>query len=192
MRSKTRRQFLKLCIVSAPSLAMARGVNADDAARGVASQPMYRKPGSLERYIDPLPIPKRLIPQSAGEGEVQYRVRMSEFTQQMHSQLPPTRMWGYEEQYPGPTIEALRGRSIVVQWENHLPSRHIFDIDPRIHGAMPPTPAVRTVPHLHGSRSSSESDGLPESWFTPGQSARYHYPNSQPATALWYHDLAVG
>jgi len=117
---------------------------------------------------------------------------MLEFKQQMHSQLPPTRLWGYEGQYPGPTIEALRGRSVVVQWENHLPAQHIFEIDPHIHGAMAPTPAVRTVPHLHGSRSRSESDGLPEKWFASGSSARYEYPNSQPAATLWYHDHALG
>jgi spore coat protein A len=117
---------------------------------------------------------------------------MMEFARQMHSQLPPTRLWGFEGQYPGPTIEAFRDRPIVVQWENNLPLRHIFEVDPRIHGAMPPTPAVRTVPHLHGSRSPSESDGLPEKWFTPGQSARYRYPNGQQATTLWYHDHAVG
>ena len=110
----------------------------------------------------------------------------------MHSQLPPTRLWGYEGQYPGPTIEALRGRPIVVEWENQLPAQHMFDIDPRIHGAMPPTPAVRTVPHLHGGRTRSESDGLPEKWFTPGNSALYDYPNSQQAATLWYHDHAVG
>ncbi|MGO9337363.1 MAG: multicopper oxidase family protein [Terracidiphilus sp.] len=110
----------------------------------------------------------------------------------MHSQLPPTKLWGYEGQYPGPTIESLRGRPIVVKWENQLPSQHIFDIDPRIHGAMPPAPAVRTVPHLHGARARSESDGLPEKWFTPGNSAIYHYPNSQQAATLWYHDHAIG
>jgi spore coat protein A len=70
--------------------------------------------------------------------------------------------------------------------------RHIFDIDPRIPGAMAPTPAVRIVPHVHGSGSPSDSDGLPDKWFTPGQSARYCYPNSQPAATLWYHDDAVG
>jgi spore coat protein A len=117
---------------------------------------------------------------------------MLEFTQQMHSQLPPTRLWGYEGQYPGPTIEALRGRPIVVQWENHLPAQHLFEIDPRIHGAMPPTPAVRTVPHLHGARTRSESDGLPEKWFTTGNSALYAYPNSQQAATLFYQDHAAG
>jgi spore coat protein A len=110
----------------------------------------------------------------------------------MHSQLPPTKVWGYEGQYPGPTFEAERGRPIDVLWENRLPARHIFAIDPHVHGAMPPAPTVRTVPHLHGSRSRSESDGLPEKWFTPGHSALYHYPNSQPAATLWYHDHAVG
>jgi spore coat protein A len=121
-----------------------------------------------------------------------YRMRMLEFTQQMHSQLPPTRLWGYEGQYPGPSIEAFRGRPIEVRWENHLPSKHIFEVDPLIHGAMPPAPAVRTVPHVHGSRSRSESDGLPEKWFTPGRAAHYSYPNCQPAATLWYHDHAVG
>ncbi len=187
-----RRVFLKLCMQSVPALVFANGLAGDGIDSRPSNQPAYRTPGSLDRYIDPLPIPKRLVPHSTSEGGVQYRVRMLEFTQQMHSQLPPTRLWGYEGQYPGPTIEALRGRPIVVQWENHLPSQHIFEIDPRIHGAMPPTPAVRTVPHLHGARTRSESDGLPEKWFTPGDSALYAYPNSQQAATHFYHDHAVG
>jgi spore coat protein A len=126
------------------------------------------------------------------KGALQYRVRMLEASHQMHSQLPPAKVWGYEGQYPGPTFEAERGEPIDVRWENHLPSQHIFKIDLHIHGAMPPAPAVRTVPHLHGSRSDSESDGLPEKWFTPGHSALYHYPNSQQAATLWYHDHALG
>jgi spore coat protein A len=117
---------------------------------------------------------------------------MLEFHQQLHSQLPPTKLWGYEGQYPGPIFDVQQGTPIDVRWENHLSTQHIFAIDPHVHGTMPPTPAVRTVPHLHGSRSESESDGLPEKWFTPGHSALYQYPNSQPATTLWYHDHAVG
>jgi spore coat protein A, manganese oxidase len=187
-----RRDFLKLCVASAPALIFAQGVSADDETGQSPSQPVYRKPGLLERYIDPLPVPKRLTPLGTGEGGIQYRVRMLEFTRQLHSQLQPTRLWGYEGQYPGPTIEAWRGKPAVVQWENHLPSQHILQVDPRIHGAMPPAPAVRTVPHLHGSRSPSASDGLPEKWFTPGKTDRYHYPNDQAAATLWYHDHAVG
>jgi spore coat protein A len=73
-----------------------------------------------------------------------------------------------------------------------LPQQHIFAVDPHIHGAMPPAPAVRTVPHLHGARTSSLSDGLPEKWFTPGSVVDYVYPNRQRAATLWYHDHALG
>ena len=83
--------------------------------------PQYRKPGSLDRYIDPLPIPKRHAPQRTGGTGIQYRVRILEFTRQMHSQLPATKLWGFEGQYPGPTIEATRGTPITVQWENNFP-----------------------------------------------------------------------
>lgn len=192
MISQKRRDFLKLCMASMPGLMLQRSANAETHSGPTDTLVQYRKPDSLDRYIDPLPIPNRLVPQETGRDDVRYHVRILEFTKQMHSQLPPTKLWGFGGQYPGPTIEAIRGTPITVQWENNLPLRHIFDVDPRIHGAMPPTPAVRTVPHLHGARTTSESDGLPEKWFTPGQTARYHYPNSQPATTLWYHDHAVG
>lgn len=192
MDSTNRRVFLKLFLKSAPAVALAGGIDAAGIKNHASTQPVYRTPGSLERYIDPLPIPKRLKPYATRESRDLYRARMLEFRQPMHSQLPPTRLWGYEGQYPGPTIEAFRGRPIEVRWENHLPLQHIFEVDPRIHGAMPPAPAVRTVPHLHGSRSRSQSDGLPEKWFTPGSSAVFAYPNSQQAATLWYHDHAVG
>ena len=44
---------------------------------------------------------------------------------------------------------------------------------------------------MHQSPSSN-SDGLPEKWFTPGKKVRYTYPNDQQAATLWYHDHAVG
>ncbi len=152
----------------------------------------YRTPGNLEPFVDPLPLLRRLAPSTTSRRATEYRVRMLECTHQLHSQLPPTRVWGYEGQYPGPTLEAVRDVPVLVRWENHLPAQHLLPVDPRIHGAMPPSPAVRTVPHLHGSRTTSESDGLPEKWFTPGSSAVYSYPNGQQAATLWYHDHAMG
>ncbi len=190
MALKHRRDFLKLCAASVPALVFGSGVEADEPT--AVSQPSYRLPAAVDRYIDPLPVPQRLMAQRTRKDKVEYRVRMLEFKRQMHSQLPPTRLWGFEGHYPGPTIEAFRGTETVIDWENHLPMQHIFAIDPHLHGAMPPAPAVRTVPHLHGSRTGSISDGLPEKWFTPGLSARYHYPNNQQAATLWYHDHAVG
>jgi spore coat protein A len=176
---------LKACGATLPGLLLPGGVS------GTQAQAAYRTPTTLDPYIDRLPIPRHLLPRKQ-KDTAEYRVRMMECMQQLHSQLPPTRLWGYEGQYPGPTIEAQRDHPIRIKWENHLPAQHIFPVDPRIHGAMPPSPAVRTVPHLHGSRTSSESDGLPESWFVPGYSALYSYPNHQQAATLWYHDHALG
>jgi spore coat protein A len=192
MDSTSRRDFLKGCLASVPALALGRGIDAGARQDPAAAAPRYRTPETLDRYIDPLPIPKRLAPYDTHKGAALYHVRMLEFARQMHSQLPPTRLWGFEGQYPGPTIEAFRGQPIKMRWENQLPLEHIFAVDAHIHGAMPPAPAVRTVPHLHGARSSSQSDGLPEKWFTPGSAAAYSYPNQQQAATLWYHDHAVG
>lgn len=157
-----------------------------------AAQIALRVPARIDRYIDPLPIPRKLTPVERHKGEDVYRVRMAETLHRFHSQLAPARVWTYEGQYPGPTFEALRGSPIVVQWENRLPAQHLFGVDTTIHGAMPPAPEVRTVPHLHGAQTRSESDGLPEKWFKPGDAAEYHYPNQQQAATLWYHDHAVG
>jgi len=146
----------------------------------------------MDRYIDPLPMPQKLAPIERHKDRDTYRVRMTETTHRFHSQLPAARVWAYEGQYPGPIFDVLRGRPIVVHWENLLPTQHIFGVDTTIHGAMPPAPAVRTVPHLHGAQTRSESDGLPEEWFVSGQKVEYHYPNQQQAATLWYHDHALG
>ncbi len=192
MGSKDRRDFLKLCAASVPALLFTSAVDAGETTASSPAASQYRVPAKVDKYIDRLPVPKRMAPRGHHKDRDEYRIRMTEFRQQMHSQLPPTRLWGYEGQYPGPTIDCLRDKTVAVQWENHLPAKHIFAIDPTIHGAMPPTPAVRSVPHVHGSRTRSISDGLPEKWFTAGNSALYTYPNNQPAATLWYHDHAVG
>jgi spore coat protein A, manganese oxidase len=63
------------------------------------------------------------------------------------------------------------------------------------------------VVHLHGAEVLSNFDGVPEAWFTPdgrhgrgyntfqstaANAAVYHYPNTQPATTLWFHDHTLG
>src|SRR5580698_7397700 len=143
MVSRHRRDFLKLCAASVPGLLLAKG---EQMPPHPAPPPTYQVPArllALDRYIDCLPIPKPLAPHTAHKDRDEYQVRMVEFTQKMHSQLPPTKLWGYEGHYPGPTFEAQQNRTVVVQWENNLPTHHIFAIDPHLHGAMPPAPAVR-------------------------------------------------
>jgi spore coat protein A, manganese oxidase len=86
--------------------------------------------------------------------------------QQLHRDLPPTTVWGYNGMYPGPTFEVLRNHPILVRWENHLPFEHLLPVDRTVHGAHPDQPSVRTVVHLHGGRVRPENDGYPEAWFT--------------------------
>ncbi len=200
MRRMDRRKFLKLCSLT-PALAIPNygSLLLNPPSTVTAPKSIARTPGTLDRYIDPLPIPAKLKPVGKSNGALQYHVRMMEIQQKLHSQLPPTRLWGYEGKYPGPTIEAWRNQAISVRWENQLPTRHLFEADARMHSAMAAhgmrmshlTPQVRAVTHLHGARSRSKDDGLPENWYTPGHSATAHYPNEQQATALWYHDHAL-
>jgi len=154
----------------------------------------------LTPFMDALLIPKRLRPCKRGKDWTYYEVRMKEVCLRMHSELPPTKVWGYEGQVPGPVIEAKRGECVKVKWINHLPEEHFLPVDHTLHGAGENMPEVRTVVHLHGAEVQANSDGYPEDWFTkdfkqtgPGfEHEVYEYPNRQRATTLWYHDHAIG
>jgi spore coat protein A len=156
-------------------------------------------PEKIARFVDPLPIPSVIRPQEQRPDPTDprasvpyYRIAMREAEIKLHRDLPPTRLWTYGGTMPGPTIEARSGRGALIEWANELPERHFLPIDHTLHGAHADVPEVRTVVHVHGARVSSESDGFPEAWYTPGQSATYHYPNQQEAATLWYHDHAMG
>ncbi len=149
--------------------------------------------------MDALPIPAvarpqglREAPNNLGQKIPYYKIAMREFQSKVHRDLHPTRMWGYESSVPGPTFDVRAGHDFFVEWVNQLPPHHLLAVDTQLHGAEDDKPMVRTVVHVHGARVSAESDGYPESWFTPGKSALYYYPNRQDAATLWYHDHALG
>ncbi len=95
-----------------------------------------------------------------------------------------TGIWGYDGTFPGPTIEARRGRRVSLRLRNGLP--------------------VPIVNHLHGGRTPSESDGYPTDLVLPPgfgpvdmhdlrariaqEEREYVYTNDQRAATLWYHD----
>lgn len=153
----------------------------------------------LEKFVDPLPIMETLKPVKKSKKESFYVVKMEEFTQQLHRDLPPTRLWGYEGQYPGPTIDVNQGEKIKVEWKNNLPDKHFLPLDTSIH-QLDQMPEVRTVTHLHGSETKADSDGYPEAWYTKDYQEVgsfftrkvYEYPNHQRGATLWYHDHAMG
>ncbi len=155
----------------------------------------------LTKYMDALPVPPVLKPEKRLGCHSFYTVKMTQFKQKLHSELPPTLVWGYEGRYPGPTIVANRNEKVNVKWENHLPVyKHLLPVDTTVHGAGPEVPPVRTVVHLHGAKVAPDSDGYPEAWYTNGyeiygpdfKRKTYQYTNEQRAATLWYHDHALG
>ena len=165
---------------------------------GVVAAPMapVLQPEALPKFVDRLPIPPLAQPAGSKEFRGQsvplYRIGMREMRVKVHRDLPPTRVWSYGASWPGPAIETRSGKPIAVEWSNELPSRHFLPIDHNLHGAEKSVPEVRGVVHVHGARVPPGSDGFPENWYVPGQSVTNYYPNQQEATALWYHDHAMG
>lgn len=151
-------------------------------------------------FVDPLPVPGVAVPTTGvAGGEATYELPITQFTQQLHRDLPPTTVWGFDGTYPGPTIEATRDLPVTVHWindlrdsENNLLTSHYFTVDSCLHGPDEHGDAPRTVVHLHGGHVPAASDGYPEDTILPGQEQIYHYPNNQHAGTLWYHDHALG
>ncbi|WP_222914028.1 multicopper oxidase [Natrinema sp. SYSU A 869] len=156
----------------------------------------------LEKWVDEVPCPGVIEPTGTKNGQPYYEIGMREVEQKLHNDLPLTTVWGYDGQYPGPTIEAQQGEPIYVRWQNELPDDHLLPEDTTIHSDLIPydTPGVRVVTHLHGGNVESESDGHAQAWFTRDfqetgpkfEKNDYYYVNDQPPTTLWYHDHSLG
>ncbi|MFD0975560.1 multicopper oxidase domain-containing protein [Salinimicrobium gaetbulicola] len=180
-------------------------------------------PVTHPKFVNELPFPEVLQPIT--EGGNYYKVYIKPVTQDLGlvdpfgNPLNETMVWGYGHNensisYPGPTIEAYKNHTIQVEWVNDLPKEHLFAIDKSIHwaatdyrmangleeGAMVEFNGIPTVTHLHGGHTDADSDGHPESWYTPGSESTgsnyfgevYEYDNSQEAATLWYHDHVIG
>jgi FtsP/CotA-like multicopper oxidase with cupredoxin domain len=108
----------------------------------------------------------------------------------------------YINNLPTPAVESqLAGRLTIDQTIHWADPQGQMGSPKAYRGAIP------TVVHLHGAQVPSASDGAPEAWFTAdgrngpaygtaaptsANAAVFRYPNEQPATALWFHDHALG
>ena len=183
-RAVNRRGFLGLLGASAAGMALAgcggwgpRGSTGTQLVSAVPLPPPYRVP---------LPVPPVARPTDVTAGTDRYLI-----TQRMaQAEILPgirTPVMGYDGIFPGPTIEARRGRPVVVRHRNELP--------------------VPTVAHLHGGHTPAAADGWPLDLLLPvGNTAgwarhgmvgdlaagerEYRYPTTQRAATLWYHDHA--
>jgi spore coat protein A, manganese oxidase len=185
----TRRKFLKSSTLALAATGIGWGQERADAL----------DPSILKPFVDPLPIPRlakpigtRANPERPNDTIPYYRLAMREVHQKVHRDLPATRMWSFEDSFPGPTLEIQSGRAVMVEWANELPRRHFLPIDSTLHGADRSLPEVRSVIHLHGGRTPADSDGYPESWVVPGKSQTCFYPAKQDAALLFYHDHTMG
>ena len=157
-------------------------------------------PLALQAFVDSLPIPSVATPVSGSVGGVaKYQIPITEQSQKFHRDLPPTRVWGYEGTYPGPTIVASSNKEVTVTWVNDLRdstgalrTAHYLPVDLCVHGPDMEGPTARVVTHLHGGHVEQHSDGYPTQTVLPGQSQTFHYPNKQLPSTLWYHDHALG
>jgi spore coat protein A len=168
----------------------------------------------LTKFIDPLRIPPLWRSDSGQHGQ-HLTVEMRATELKLHSELPPTPLWTYGGDFPGPTIEVRRGQPLRVNWVNRIDGPYpvvAVELDrpppPTRDGPFPqvgndpgrdggqPLPEIANLPpwnvvHLHGARTGGGNDGLPENAVLSGNSQLAEYPNDQPSTALWYHDHAM-
>jgi spore coat protein A len=198
--SRTRRSFLRQASAFGLTLGARRALALQTAARGhmpgqvssakvLADAPVVMLHSlQLTPFVDELPLPERLTP----VGSKPLNIAMREIHAKVHRDVAPTRLWSYGETALAPLIEARSGQPFAVRWANELPREHFLPIDHSLHGCGPGVPDVRAVVHLHGARARTKDDGYPDDWYVTGQSRVCHYPMTQEAMTLWYHDHAMG
>lgn len=165
----TRRQFLKLgaqfSVVAGAALMVPRMSFAEKIGGGTPDHSLLNKP-----FIAPLPIPRVLEPVATDATTDYYAMTMRAARKTIIAGKQTT-IWGFEGEFPGPTIVARAGRQVVVRQTNGLD--------------------VPVTVHLHGGVVPPESDGMPTDPILPGTTREYVYPNQQQAATLWYHDHAL-
>ena len=103
------------------------------------ARPLRAHP-AIPQFRSPLPVPPVLQPVRRDSAADYYEIAQREASVEIIPGMR-TRIWGYDGIFPGPTIEARRGRAAVVTHTNRL--------------------GVPTVAHLHGGVTRPQSDGFP-------------------------------
>jgi len=169
----------------------------------------------VRKFVDSLPglgagnannlgqyIPVAIPDTTTYPGADYYEIELVQYTEQMHSDLPPTTLRGYRQantsdptvsqpHYLGPAVVAQRDKPVRIKFTNKLPTGTTGDlflpVDTSVMGAgmgpldMPGMPGMkenytqnRATLHLHGGLVPWISDGTPHQWTTPaGEDTQY-------------------
>jgi spore coat protein A, manganese oxidase len=138
--------------------------------RSAVVQPDDVTSPAVERFAQPLPIPRTIDP-IRSEGNADF-YELTQFAGEA-SILPglKTPIWGYNGTTPGPTFDMVKGRRSFVRITNHL--------------------GVPTSMHMHGGNTAPQFDGHPLDLVQPGTSFTHVYTGDNSAATLWYHDHAI-
>ncbi|MEU0455992.1 O-aminophenol oxidase PhsA [Streptomyces sp. NPDC006129] len=168
-------------------------------------------PAELTPYVAPLPVPPVLRPAS-GDVLRETEIALRPAWVRLHPQLPPTLMWGYDGQVPGPTIEVRRGQRVRIAWTNRIPEDSAYPVTsvevklrrdgrPQANtepgrGGVEPNKDVAALPawsvtHLHGAQTGGGNDGWADNAVAFGDAQLSEYPNDHQAVQWWYHDHAM-
>ena len=178
MTRLTRRDTLKLGLLTGGAILLPLGLQ----RRSSAQISTLMKQIQVRQHTPPVPrpvssnattqfqVPLRILPVlspvSSDATTDYYEITMKQAQVEIQPGLKTT-IWGYNGQFPGPTIKARLGRQTVVRQINNLPEPMVV--------------------HLHGMASLPQYDGYPDDVIQPGAYKDYIYPNSRAAT-FWYHD----
>lgn len=190
-----RRTFVKMAGATAAALALSKGLDLDlmPTAAAFYQSSVLKKFAQPFRGVGPGGIPVALPDATLAPvtGAVHYSLKITQFTDQLHSALGPTALWGYspavalgEGPYPtrhlGGIIVAQKGTPIQLTFTNTLPPKHILPVDisnaaaAMMVGVFPDAANKfggnghnAAATHLHGGFVPWISDGGPMAWFTP-------------------------
>lgn len=166
----------------------------------------------LRKFVDSLPTLNSAnnlgqslpvaTPTALPDGSDYYVIAEREYTQQMHSDLPPTHLRGYIQldpntgadmgtiQYLGPVIVAQKDRPVRIKLINQLPTGAGGDLPlPVDHTYMGATGDTdnRTAMHLHGGNTPWISDGTPRQWVKPaGEIGNNRGESARNVPDMWF------
>jgi FtsP/CotA-like multicopper oxidase with cupredoxin domain len=146
--------------------------------------------GGVRKFMNALPTLPFAVPDTKTfPGSDFYVIELTQYTQQMHNDLPATTLRGYHQlnngtdasgnntlpppaqSYLGPVILAEKNRPVRVLFQNHLPigagGNLFIPVDTTYMGAGAPYTQNRATLHLHGGATPWISDGTPHQWTTP-------------------------